>query len=216
MKKVILLITITFFLTGCVNIKKSSYEQIINYALNNENIDLKNKSENGYSYYLPTGLNLVENNKSNVIFQNEKYRYYMYVDLISYYNKIKETYTKNDVSYVSMNILKDEKFGYLEINLRKDKKYLVEIMYNYAKIEVIVDECDIKDTVSYAMAILSSISYNDTILENMIGEDILNYSEVEFNIFETAKNESNLIEYDDNSGSSEDTEEDVPDTDLIN
>lgn len=216
MKKVILLITITFFLTGCVNISKKSYEEIIDYALVNEKVNLKNKSTNGYSYYLPVGLNVLETNKSNVILKSDKYRLYMYVDLISYYNKRKENYNINPKAYFSKNIEKGDKFGYLEINLRKDKKYLVEIMYNYAKIEVIVDECDIKDIVSYAMAILSSISYNDAILENMIGEDILNYSEVEFNIFETAKNESNLIEYDENSNSSEEIEDDVPDTDLIN
>lgn len=216
MKKVVLLITLTLLLTGCVNIKNSSYEQIINYALNNEKIDLKNKSSNGYSYYLPTGLTEVKTNKNNVIFQNERYRLYMYVDVISYYNDRKETYKTDEVAYFSTAIEKGEKFGYLEINELSNKKYLVEIMYNYAKIEVIVEECDMKDMVSYALAILTSISYNDTVLENMIGEDILNYNEVEFNIFETAKNESNLIEYDENLDTSEEVEEDVPDTDLIN
>ena len=140
----------------------------------------------------------------------------MYIDVISYFNKRKETYNTNPSAYVSMPIESNEKFGYLEINELNSKKYLVEIMYNYAKIEVIVDECDTKDMVSYAIAILTSISYNDTILENMIGEDILNYNEVEFNIFETAKNESNLIEYDENSDTEEEVEEDVPDTDLVN
>ena len=216
MKKVILLITVVVFLTGCVNIKMSSYEDIINNALNNEKINLKNKSDGGYSFYLPIGIQEVETKKNNVIFKSEKYRMYMYVDMISYYNKKKESYKKNASAYASINIEKGNKFGYLEINLYKDEKYLVEIMYNYAKIEVIVDECDLKDAVSYAIAILSSISYNDTILENMIGSDTLNYSEVEFNIFETAKNDSNLIEYDENSNFSQELEEDVPDTDLIN
>ncbi len=215
MKKVILLTLIAVFLAGCVNINKSSYEEIINYALNNEKIKLKNKSSNGYSYYLPVGLQIKENKKNNIVFQNEKYQFYMYIDIISYYNKRKEKYQENNESYISQIIEKNEKFGYLEINLQEDAKYLVEIMYNYAKIEVIVDECDLKETVSKAMAILSTISYNDTILENMIGEDILNYSEVEFNIFETVKNESNIIEYDENTEHS-DNIDDVPDTDLIN
>lgn len=215
MKKVILLTLIAVFLAGCVNINKSSYEEIINYALNNEKIKLKNKSSNGYSYYLPVGLQIKENKKNNIVFQNEKYQFYMYIDIISYYNKRKEKYQENNESYISQIIEKNEKFGYLEINLQEDAKYLVEIMYNYAKIEVIVDECDLKETVSKAMAILSTISYNDTILENMIGEDILNYIEVEFNIFETVKNESNIIEYDENTEHS-DNIDDVPDTDLIN
>lgn len=215
MKKVILLITITLFLTGCVNIENSSYEQLINYALKYEKLDIKNKSSKGYGYYIPTGLVEVKTNKNNIVFQNEKYRVYMYIDVISYFNNRKEEYKINPTAYVSMPIKNNEKFGYLEINELNSKKYLVEIMYNYAKIEVIVDECDMKDMVSYAIAILTSISYNDTILENMIGEDILNYNEVEFNIFETAKNDSNLIEYDENLDTEEEVE-DVPDTDLIN
>lgn len=214
MKKVILLITITFFLTGCVNIKNSTYEQIINYALNNENVNLKNKSENGYSYYLPTGLNLVENNKSNIIFQNEKYRYYMYVDLISYYNKIKETYTKNNVSYVSMAILKNEKFGYLEINLRKDKKYLVEIMYNYAKIEVIVREIDAKVVVSNALSILASIDFNNDVLKTLLDEEVSQFSEFEIDIFDTVTSADS--QYLGTVEEKEEDEEEVHDSDYIN
>lgn len=216
MKKGILLITIMLLITGCTNIQKSNFDEIVNYALNNENIKLKNKSENGYSYYLPIGLEVVKSKNSNIVFQNEKYRFYMYLDLISYYNQRKENYIVDSSAYVSLNIEKGDKFGYLEINELESQKYLVEIMYNYAKIEVIVDECDVKEAVSYAMSILTSISYNDTILESMIGEDILNYNEVEFNIFEAAKNDSNLIKYDENSEGLEETEEDVPDTDLIN
>jgi len=214
MKKIMLLIGITLLLTGCVNVKNSSFDQIINNALKN-NVELKNKSENGYTYYLPAGIKLVENDQSNLFFETEKYRMYMYVDLISYNHKIKETYKENTVSYYSTNIQKGEKYGYLEINLLDTQKYLVEIMYNYAKIEVIVDECDMKTIVSYAMSILSSITYNDTIIESMIGEDILNYNETEFNIFETANNESNIIEYDENLSENE-VDNDVPDTDLIN
>jgi hypothetical protein len=216
MKKIILLILLATLITGCVNIENSSYEEIINNAIENENINLQNQSYNGYNYYLPLGLSIEEYNDNNVVFKNDKYYLYMYIDLISYFNKVEEYYTKNSESYYSEAILNNDKFGYLEINLRSNKKYLVEIMYNYAKIEVIVDECDIKEVVSYAMSILSSITYNDTIIENMIGEDILNYNEVEFNIFETAKNESNLIEYNDATEDEDEDDDTLPDTDLIN
>lgn len=216
MKKVVVLFTFIFLLTGCVDVNNSSYENIIEYAINNEKVDLKNESGSGFSYYLPKGIQIVKDNKNNLVLKEENYKLYMYVDLISYYNKIKETYNKKTNVYYSEKIEKEDKFGYLEIKERTDKKYLVEIMYNYAKIEVIVDECDIKNIVSYAMAILTSISYNDTIIENMIGDDILNYNEVEFNIFETADNESNLIIYDDESTTTVEDYNDVPDTDLIN
>lgn len=215
MKKVILLILMAFLLTGCMNINKSSYDEIINYALNNEKITFKNKTSQGYSYYLPKGISIQEENKNNVVLKNEKYIFYLYLDLISYYNKIKEEYHINKTAYYSSKIINGNQFGYLEINLKANNKYLIEIMYNYAKIEVIVDENDIKETLSYAMAILSSITYKDTIIENMIGEDILNYNEIEFNIFETAQNESNLIEYDETNTANDNTN-DVPDPDLIN
>jgi hypothetical protein len=214
MKKIILLIILSFFLTGCLNIKDSTYEDIINNAINYENVDIQNESINGFSYYLPTGVSKILSTEENVVLKTDKYRLYMYVDLISYYNKIEEEYQENNTSYYSQAIKNDDKFGYLEINLQNDQKYLVEIMYNYAKIEVIVDEYDIKEVLSYAMSILSSISYNDSIIENMIGEDTLNYNEVEFNIFETANNKSNLIEYDETTETTTDTDE--PDTDLIN
>ena len=215
MKKIIILIAVTFLFTGCMNLANKSYEEIINYALNNDNINLKSYSENGYNYYLPEGLRIKEKHNYNVVFQNEKNLYYMYIDVISYFNKRKEIYSKNETATTSIGIEKNEKFGYLEINLQKNKKYLVEIMYNYAKIEVIVDECDLKETVGLAMSILSSISYNDTILENMIGRDTLNYSEIEFNIFDTVKSDGDLIIYDEDSEFAEE-KENKPDTDLVN
>ncbi len=215
MKKVILLIVMIFFLTGCMNVNKSSYDEIIYAALNSEKIELKNASSQGYSYYLPKGLSVVEDNKNNVILKTEKYSFYLYLDLISYFNKIEEEYKIKSNVYYSSKINYKGKFGYLEINLKENNKYLIEIMYNYAKIEVIVDDKSIREALSYAMSLLSSISYNDTIIANLIGEDVLNYNEIEFNIFETAKNESSLIEYDEDSASS-DSSNAIPDTDLIN
>ena len=73
---------------------------------------------------------------------------------------------------------------------------------------------DIKEMLSYAISLLNSISYNDKIIENMIGEDILNYNENEYNIFETVSSGSNLIMYDEDANNNKNNE--VPDTDLIN
>ncbi len=215
MKKVLLLFLLFFFLTGCINVNQSNYEGIIAFALNNETEPFKNKTSQGYSYYLPKGLNILEDNHNNVILKSDKYTLYLYLDLVSYYNKVKENYLENNTTYFSKKITNGDKFGYLEINLKEKNKYLIEIMYNYAKIEVIVENRDIKEMLSYAMSLLSSITYNDTIIASMIGEDILNASEIEFNIFETAKNESNLIRYDENATTNNKKEE-IPDMDLIN
>ncbi len=215
MKKVLLLILFTLFLCGCVNVNKSSYDGIINFALKEEKQIFKNKTSQGYSYYLPIGISVLEDNINNVILKKDNYTLYLYLDMVSYYNKVREEYVVKKDSFYSSLIENGDRFGYLEINLLQNKKYLIEIMYNYAKIEVIVENRDIKEMLAYAMAILTSISYNNTIIDSMIGEDTLNYSEIEFNIFETTTNESNLIQYDENSSSSEKSN-DLPDTDMIN
>ena len=214
MKKIVILIFISCFLYGCHDINKGSYEEIINFSLKNEAYKLKNHTSEGYSYYLPKGLKIKEDNKTNLVIQKDKNYYYLYLDLISYHNKIKEEYKIQDDSFYSQTIKNGDKFGYLEINLKEKNKYLIEIMYNYAKIEVIVNNRDIKEMLSYAISLLNSISYNDKIIENMIGEDILNYNENEYNIFETVSSGSNLIMYDEDANNNKNNE--VPDTDLIN
>lgn len=215
MKKVLLLLMLAFLLSGCKNINQSSYEEIIASGLYDQKVTFKNKTSQGYSYYLPKGLIPIEDVNNNLTLKSEKYNLYLYVDLISYYNKKEDTYKENNTSYYSKRITKDDKFGYLEINLRENDKYLIEIMYNYAKIEVIVNNKDIKEVLSYAISLLSSISYNDKIIENMIGADILNYNENEYNIFETVGNDNSLIQRG-NESTTTPNQNDVPDTDLIN
>ncbi len=220
MKKALLLLTLTFLLSGCMNLKESSYEDIIASALENKKMSFHNTTSQGYNYYLPRGLIVLEDQNNNITLKSEKYNLYLYVDLISYYNKIGNNYQVNSSSYYSQSILNNDKFGYVEINLRENDKYLIEIMYNYAKIEVIVNNKDIKEMLSYAISLLSSISYNDKIIENMIGEDILNYNENEYNIFETASSDVNLKydqeELEEEREKIDANHSDVPDTDLIN
>ena len=103
------------------------------------------------------------------------------------------------------------KFGYLEINLVSNNRYLIEIMYNYAKIEVIVDEKNINSAINNAIILLSSVEYNNEILEKTVGENVLTSKEIEFNIFETKKQESNFLEVESNNIYVEETE----DPDLI-
>ena len=215
MKKGLLLLFLVFSLTGCKNINKSSYEQIIASGLYESNkTTFKNKTSQGYSYYLPKGLSIVEDINNNVVLKSEKYKMYLYIDLISYYHKIPDQYQINTKAYYSQKINKDGKFGYLEINLQKNNQYLIEIMYNYAKIELIVNNRDIKEMLSYAVALLGTISYNDKIILNMVGEDILNYNENEYNIFEIAGRENNVSDM--NETNYENIMDDMPDTDLIN
>ena len=116
-----------------------------------------------------------------------KYTYFLYVDAVSYYNKVIEKYEKNDISYYSDAISYEDKYGYLEINELKNGHYFIEIMYNYAKIEVIVKKEDIKVAIANCLSVLTSIKFNDNVLKTLLDEEVSQFKEYEFNIFETGK-----------------------------
>ncbi len=212
MKKVLILVCILFLLTGCVNLKSETVEDILSDALSSKVIST-NVNRKGYRYYLPRGLKGIKSTDYNEVLKDTKYKYYLYVDIVSYYNKINEEYKIADDSFISRSINYGNKKGYLEVNEYKNTKYLIEIMYNYAKIEVMVDKEDINKVVAYAISILSSITYNDSVISNLMGEDVLNFMEEEFNIFETVSSDGNYLKYEEDYNK---VEEDIPDTDLIN
>ena len=192
-KKIAILMMAIFLLCGCTSIQESSYESILDMAASGY-MTAKNTYRSGYKYYLPKGIRVLSQRGSNEILSEGSYIYYMYVDYVSYYNKIEETYKeKEDVVY-SKPLRQKEKFGYIEIKNTSNGKYFIEIMYNYAKIEVIVDKSEIEKTLAYSMSILSSIEYQENALKSLMGEDVLSTSEVEHNIFETAKTESDYLQ----------------------
>ena len=205
MKKCILVITL-LLLCGCTNINNASVQDITIEVLGSK-INSYNEYRTGYKYYLPQGLNVSLSKKYNEILNDDKYKYYLYVDLVSYLKKTELSYKVNENAYLSMTL--DDK-GYLEINEKNDK-YLIEIMYNYAKIEVIVDKSDLEVAFANSMIILSSVKYNNDILTNLVGENVLTSKEIEFNIFETKKTESNFLEVEANN----DYKEETNDPDLI-
>ncbi len=214
MKKVLILISILFLITGCTNLNKSNLDSLIKDTTHN--IMTANEYRTGYKYYLPSNLNIIKSDGFNEVFSEENNKYYLYVDLIGFYNNTSYTYTKSSNAYYSTPINNGKNKGYLEIFVKNDK-YLIEIIYNYAKIEVIVDKDNINEAVVNSLIILSSINYNKDIIENMIGEDILNYSEEKFSIFDTNTKDSNFLEYVqeyDNYDSKKSNE--IPDYDLIN
>ena len=158
-------------------------------------------------------MGVVKSTYVNEILKNQNIKYYMYVDLVSYYNKKKSNYEINPSAFYSKDISYDNKPGFIEIN-SKNEKYLIEIMYNYAKIEVMVDKDMINETIANSLIILSSIKYNDDIINNLMGKNILNYREETFTIFDKEKNDSDFLEviqeYDKYN------EPKIPDYDLIN
>ena len=212
MKKILLLLVSVLLITGCANINNLSYDEIIIKGISNASTKANIKRK-GYSYALANGLKITNQEEFNDVIESERNIFYLYVDLVSYFNKMSFNYEQNNKVFYSQGYENNGKKGYLEINEIKNDKYLIEIMYNYAKIEVIVDGADIKLALVDAISILSSITYNDNIIDNLMKQDVLNFSEEEFNIFETASPENNVLEI---FESEENEQEDVPDTDLVN
>ena len=213
MKKLFILSLLVFLLCGCTSIQEMSLEEIIDNGTSSK-LEVYNNYRKGYKYNVPKGLAVVDNSLYNEVLESNKYSYYLYVDAVSYYNKVIEKYNVDDNAYVSMPISYEDQYGYLEINLLSNNKYFIEIMYNYAKIEVIVRrEEDIKLAVANAISVLSSVSFNDKILSNLLDEETAQFKEYGFNIFETKKTESSILE---SIGSSEYEEDDgIYDIDLI-
>ena len=212
-KKLVGLLLIIFFSCGCTSIESQSYEDIIDSALRNT-IRTTNITRAGYKYYLPQGMRLIEYEGSNEIISHNNDTYYLYVDYVSYYNKVVEEYEeKTDVVY-SKALKNGDSFGYIEIKNTSNDKYFIEIMYNYAKIEVIVEKESANEAVAYAMSILTSINYQDTVLIGLMGDDVLTSNEVEHNIFETAQTESGYLEIVEEYGQYEEDSETV-DPDFI-
>lgn len=183
------LIVMTFFillLCGCslVYINSESIDDIINSIFSDET-NLKSVSLDGYSYYLPQGTRLKTYSKSNSIIYYKKYKIYLYADLVSYYYKVENTYKTNKNSYYSRKFTARKKEGYLEINEISDNKYFIEFMYNYSKMEVLINKKDLNKTLTVMAYILNSIDYEDRILSSLVGELSNSYKNIEFNIFES-------------------------------
>ncbi len=211
MKKIILIIIILVSTAGCTNINKLSYDDIVNNITTISTKD--NIYRTGYSYYLPRGMKVADSTLYNEVIEDANNKYYLYVDVVSFYKKITKEYEINNNAIYSSKISYNDKFGYVEVNLLKNDKYLVEIMYNYAKIEVIVDKSNLNEAMLSIINILKSVEYNDSIIANLMGDDILNFNEEEFNIFNTKGSESNYLTVDNDY---KEEEEKIFDPDLIN
>ena len=196
MKKTILFLFILLF-TGCsvVNINTDNYLKNINNILNRKS---KYTSENaiGYQYKLPVGVTRIESNESNEVLVSKNEKYYLYADMVSYYYKTENKYKVDKKAFLSSELKNKDKYGYVEVN-KDNGKYFVEMMYNYSKIEGYVDKKDLRDTLNNMAYILSSIKYNDDVIENLLGDEKYNLSaNQKYNIFNVKKsNTSSFIKY---------------------
>lgn len=195
MKKLLFLCCMILLLSGCsvVYIDRQSLDEIIDGILSGES-NLKSVSLEGYSYYLPQGVNLSRNSAGNSILYYNHKKMYLYVDLISYYHKVDNDYKVNTDFYYSKAIDKNGYKGYLVVTEVSDN-YFVEFMYRYSKMEAYISKEDLNKTVTVMAYILNSIKFNDAVLDSVIGENSLDYSEEIFNIFKPNGDESDFLDY---------------------
>lgn len=209
MKKYILGLISLLLLTGCSNIYDLEYDALVDEVLNE-----KDKKENtyleGYKLYLPQHMTLIGDINSNNILYSYGDKYYLYVDLISYYNKKQNKYNINHVSYdYSREINNDDKIGYIVVSDSNGGK-LVEVMYNYAKIEVVTE--DVKRAIASSLVVLKNIDYNYKIIDSMIGSNALVYDSELFNLMGPSEKNDNFLTYTEEYGV---YEEETIDEDVI-
>ena len=171
MKKIILLGLITLILTGCtiVRIDTTSIDNIVSVVLSKENT-LYNRVGRGYKYYVPRGVTYIDSSGTNDKLYSNGVYYYLYLDEISYYYQKSVNYKVDNSKYYSRKIKNGDNIGYLEIT-KQDDLYLIEFVYNYARIEALVPEQDINDTVLNSSYILSTIKYNSNIIKLSLEDD---------------------------------------------
>lgn len=215
MKKIIILTCLAFFVSGCTiqKIDTENRDEMISVALNRE-INLYNRVSNGYKYYLPRGIAILDYKDYNETLYTNSNKYYLYVDVVSYHYKKEKSYIENRSLFYSKIINYNGKKGYIEIE-KIDDDYYILYEYNYSKIEAKVNEKDINIAIMNMAYILSSIKYNDVVIDSIIGDNILDFKEEKFNIKKPKENENTFLDYV-NTYDKYDEKEKIEDNDTIN
>lgn len=195
-----MLLSVILF-TGCtvVRIDTTNIDTIVEVVLSKDN-HLYNRVGKGYKYYVPRGVTYIDTTELNdKLYSNVNY-YYLYIDAVSYYHKVDISYEEDDSLYYSKEIDIQGKQGYLEIQEQENGMYVIEFVYNYAKIEAMVSEEDINEVVLNASYILSTVQFNNDVIKLMLNETYFTNKEETYDIFEDKEDRtssSNLVEYED-------------------
>ena len=202
MKKLGLMLLACLVLSGCtaVRIDTNDIDNMVSVILSKNN-KLYNHVGKGYKYYVPRGVTYIDTNEFNEkLYSNGNY-YYLYVDAVSYYYKKDLDYKENKNAYYSKKFDVDDKIAYLEITKsEKINKYFIEFMYNYARIETLVDKEDINDAVMNSTYILSTVKFNPNVIKLMLNEDYFINKEENYDEFTSEKSDvetDNFLQYSD-------------------
>lgn len=183
MKKVILALLILVLMSGCVKIDDASIEELIESTMNSK-YNLYNHQNKGFKYYLPRELYIEKDDEYNEIIKSKYYDYYLYVDLVRYFNEMEETFVEDSSLYYSKVFEFNDKKGSLNIKTLENDEYLIRARYNYATIQAKVKEQDINSAVTNMLVIISSIQYNNDVIKNLLEEDRNNSLDEQVNVFD--------------------------------
>lgn len=211
MKKTILILLVVLLTSGCVKVNEASIDNLVNTTINSK-YKLYNHVNSGYKYYLPRSLKSTVTNEYNEIIKSKHYDYYLYVDLVSYYNKKPTIWKEDSTIYYSKLLSHDDKTGIVNVT-QVDDEYLVQVVYNYAKVEVKCNYTDLNEVITNSLVITSSIQYVDDVITSLLNENDFTSAEEQVIIFKDNSGEVNTLEDFDDTYTG--NEEDDYDPDVI-
>ena len=216
MKKIMLtLLILLLFISGCsiVKVSDKSVSDILETVLYVDN-NLNNTNFEGYGFYLPQGVKIVDKTDYNLVLNDQKNNYYLYIDTIAYHYKVNNLFKENSSHFLSKKISHNNKIGYVDI-VENDENYFVVIMYNYAKLESYVSKDDFTNAIMNMSSILSSVKYNDSVIDGYVGNKKTVLQEERFNIFDSNIENDNFLKYEDEYGTYKATNTPKRDNDII-
>lgn len=216
MRKLLITLLLSLCLiSGCsiVKVSDKSISDIFETVLYIEN-NLCNTFMEGYSLYLPKGVRIIDKSDYNLTIKDNKNYYYLYVDTIAYYYKTKNSFTENGSHFYSKKFEYNGKSGFVDIIDDKDY-YFISLMYNYTKIESYVKKEDFNNSLLNMSSLLSSIKYNDKVIEGYVGSEKMTTQEERFNIFDSNIENDNFLKYESEYGTYKESTEIGKDNDII-
>lgn len=192
----ILLLLFLFCLSGCtiVRIDASSIDTIIDVVLSKNNT-LYNQVGKGYKYYIPRGVSYIDTVDFNEKLMSDGTEYYLYIDAVSYYNETEPAYEYNPNIYYSREFIINDKKGYLEITASENDKYFINFVYNYARIQAMVNEEEINEVVLNSSYMLSTVKFNYVVIKLMLDEEYFTNKEEQYTVFEKTNDTTIFLEY---------------------
>lgn len=196
MKKVLFtLLVLVFFVTGCqiTKINTQSVNDIFNTILYVDD-KLSNVYMDGYEFYLPKGMKIIDKHDYNLKIEDNNNYYYLYIDTIAYHYQTENSYTEKKNHFYSHKINYQNKSGFIDV-VDDGDYYFVVIMYNYAKVETYIKKADFDSSIMNICYMLRSVRYNDKVISEHIGNNNMLFQEENFNIFDSKKESDNFLKY---------------------